>query len=284
MKKSIFLLMAFICVVTHCNHKKQAEFTILPDYVYYYYIPELLNGKVDRVTEKYYGFIPDGVTIRKGGVTIKKSDSLTAYELDSLYCDNIIESTFDSSGDIKSIMFLDESNQVISGWEFSKENNLLTLAKEINNDTVSRYDKLKCNSDGTIIEVSRFRAVVDTLISSYTYEFSLDGDTETRQNYDFRGIPSQKTISVVHHNGQYLNVAHYDKNGVYTNGMEFKYNEKGDCVEWANYYGKDKKASSGWILTDIDYDNYGNWIMKIIKASHGMNGVYLRTYTYFNNL
>jgi hypothetical protein len=131
MKRVIFLLLAFVFIVTSCNHKNQAEFTRLRDYGNYYSVPEKLNGRVEKVTEKLYGFIPGGVTIKEGGVSIKKGDSLITFELDSLYCDNIFEFTFDNSGDIKSILYLDASNKVDSKWDFIKENDVLTLVKKI---------------------------------------------------------------------------------------------------------------------------------------------------------
>ena len=61
--------------------------------------------------------------------------SYYAAELDSLtYTGNFV-ATFDESGDIVSCKWLDENDKILSKWEISKENNLMSRADYMENDT-----------------------------------------------------------------------------------------------------------------------------------------------------
>ena len=117
----------------------------------------------------------------------------------------------------------------------------------------------------------------------------MKGDTVTRQYYDKRGIainnyensgiPIHKRMAIVDEYGQFLNVAYYDKDGVYTGGQENKFNEKGTFIGSISY-DKDKNVKREYYFSDLEYDDHGNLIKKNYKGEKGV--VFIeRTYTYY---
>jgi len=259
--------------VNSCKDKKPPEYSMLGKYSpYENYSPERLIGKVQKVIQKGYWAIPDGDAFRKGNrVTIK--------ERKSLYYD--WEVIFDESGDIKTYSLMDENNKVFRKKELFKENNILTLAT---NDSNSVYDKLKCNSEGDIIELSQFSTGVDTLMWRVTFKFSLNRDTLTQQVYDYKGILRTKVIAVVDKDGQFSSKSYYDGNGIYIRGQEFKFNEKRNLIEGSSSYNKDKKLTVDVSFSHFEYDKKGNWIKAIMVpqfVNEGDTVIWERTYTYF---
>jgi hypothetical protein len=272
MRKVLFILLAIVITSTGCKNKKSAEYTKLGEYTPYDRLHEKLCGKVEKVTQKIYWVIPDGKTFKKGNL-------LNTHEHDSANLLYDFEVTFYESGAVKSSVYLDENNKVVRKWELFQENNILTIAKYTCKDTLRVYNKLKCNSNGDIIAASQFRNGVDTLIYSYTYTISRKGDTETLQNYDYRGNPFSKMVAIVDKDGQFLNVSNYNKDGIYTGGHEIILTEKGNLSE-RYLYDKDKNQTWEY-CTGYEYDNYGNWIKVLVKDNKGTMTMYERTYTYF---
>jgi hypothetical protein len=276
MKKFIFVLVVIVFAATSCKNKQPDVYTILGEATPFANVNEKLNGKVEKVAEKYYWAIPDGNSFKKG-------NHVTDHERDSLKWGKDWECTFDSSGDIKTCFGINDNNKIIWMWEFFKENNILISAKLTNMDTLSQSVKLKCNSDGAVIEALRFRPVVDTLISTWTYKFNSRGDTLIRQNYNLKGIPTYYRVSVVGKDGQFLNTAFYNRNKSYTGGNDNIFDEKGNFIGWT-LYDKDKKVTAKWILSDFEYDNNDNWIKAVLKDASGKSDIVSiveRTYTYF---
>lgn len=281
MKKLVYLLLIIVFAFTNCKNKKPAGFTTIGDYSPYWVIFEKLNGKVEKVTEKYYWTIPDGDTFKKGKAITRDERAGIA--------PSDFETTYYNSGDVKITNWVDENNKVLSKWELFKENEILTSARYTKNDTLRRYQKLKCNSNGDIIEASLIESGVDTLIYYFTEKTSMKGDTVTRQyfdksgipinNYENSGIPIHKRMAVPDEYGQFLYVAWYDKDGVYTGGLENKFNEKGNYVG-SVYYDKEKNVLRNYSFSDPEYDDHGNWIKHIYKGEKGT--IYIeRTYTYY---
>ncbi len=273
MKKFLFLFLSIIFIVTGSNNIKPPEYSMLGFYSpYQNYSPERLIGKVEKVIQKGYWAIPDGDAFRKG-------NPITLKERKSLYYD--WEVIFDESGDVKTYIYIDENNKVLRKTELFKENNILTLATY--NDSYSVYDKLRCNSEGDIIELSQFSTGVDTLMWRNTFKFSLKRDTLTQQVYDYKGILRTKIIAVVDKDGQFSSKSYYDGNGIYLRGHEFKFNEKRNFIEGSSY-NKNKKISVDVKFSHFEYDQKGNWI-KAIMVPLFVNEddivILERTYTYF---
>jgi hypothetical protein len=272
MKKLLFLLLATVLIMTGCTSKKPAKFTVLGDYTPYNAFPENFIGKVEKVIEKNYWAIPDGDTFKKGNlITIKDRDSLN--------WSNDFEATFDIAGDIVSCNYLNENNQSIYKWELMKENNILTSAKVILKDTVRISQKLKCNADGKIIEISTYRSIVDTLISSSNIKYSEKGDTITRQFFNYKGAPTAKQIYLYNDEGQFLRRESYNEEGTFNGANDVEYNDKGKISRLTFYY-KDKKVFLDGHYT-YDYDQKGNWTKAIAKDNKGNVVIEERTYTYF---
>lgn len=271
MKKFLFLFLAIIFIVTGFKNKEPAEYTILGLYsANMNFSPERLIGKVEKVIEKNYWAIPDGDAFRKGNPITMKERKGQFYDWEVI---------FDESGDIKTCIYIDENNKVLRKVELFKENNILTLATY--NDSYSVYDKLRCNSEGDIIELSQFSTGVDTLMWRNTFEFSLKRDSLTWQVYDHKGILRTRIIAVVDNDGQFSSRLFYDENGKYQRGQEYKYNEKRNLIELISY-NKKKKITKDIYFSHFEYDQEGNWIKRIVKNNDNDNIVIAeRTYTYF---
>lgn len=268
----LFLLLAIIFIV-NCQNKKPPEYSMLGFYSpYQNYSPERLIGKVEKVIQKGYWAIPDGDAFRKGNrVTIK--------ERKSRYYD--WEVIFDESGDVKTCIYIDENNKVLRKVELIKENNILTLATY--DDSRSVYDKLKCNSEGDIIELLQFSTGVDTLMWRNSFKFSLKRDTLTNLIYDHKGILRAKAISLVDKDGQFSSRSYHDGNGIYQRGQEFEFNEKRNFIKGSSYNER-KELTVDVYFSDFEYDQKGNWIKAIMVplfVNEGDTVIWERTYTYF---
>ena len=268
----LFLLLAIIFIV-NCQNKKPPEYSMLGFYSpYQNYSPERLIGKVEKVIQKGYWAIPDGDAFRKGNrVTIK--------ERKSRYYD--WEVIFDESGDVKTCIYIDENNKVLRKVELIKENNILTLATY--DDSRSVYDKLKCNSEGDIIELLQFSTGVDTLMWRSSFKFSLKRDTLTNLIYDHKGILRAKAISLVDKDGQFSSRSYHDGNGIYQRGQEFEFNEKRNFIKGSSYNER-KELTVDVYFSDFEYDQKGNWIKAIMVplfVNEGDTVIWERTYTYF---
>jgi hypothetical protein len=276
MKKPVILLIAIVFVIIGCKSKKTTEYTVLGLYTPYQNAgtPEKLIGKVEKMTERCYWAIPDGDTFKKG-------NPITDIERDSIGWPPNWECTFDKSGDPVICSWLYANNKSIRRYEMFKENNILTLAKLYYNDTLGKYEKIRHNADGDIIEQKVFNAVVDTLLFTYISQYSLKRDTLIRQFYDYKGIPSSKRIAIVDKDGKYLSFTYYKEDGTPVRGQEFKYNEKGNNLGLIKWEDNKENVTEHWYLSPVEYDQKGNVIMSIVKNKKGMVSIWERTYTYF---
>lgn len=259
---------------TGCNNKKPAEYTMLGEYTPYSNIHEKLYGKVEKVIQKFYWAIPDGEKFTKGKL-------VTDHERDSLGLMRDFGVLFDNSGDVVNSYSFNENGKIIGRWDLIKENNVLTIARRTNMDTLSIYHKLKCNSDGEVTEAGRYMPVADTLISSYSIRYNMKHDTQTFQSYSYKGLPTTKRIAVADDDGQFLNVSFYNKDGSYTGGQDYNYKEKGTQTGLI-YYDKNKKPYQQFNYYDIELDSHDNWIKIATKGKTGPAFIAERTFTYFN--
>lgn len=270
MKNSVFLLLAIVFAITGCK-EKSSEYVLLSDYTPYTSYHEKINGRVEKLTEKLYWAITEGDTYKKG-------NHITTNERDSLGWFYDYDVTYNESGDMKACLFMDDNGNVVSKWEFIKENDDLILCNRTRLDTLRRVEKWEVKSNGDI-DASRIRAEVDTLISNFTFTYSMKGDTETYQNYNYRGIPTVKSVRALDEYGQYVTVANY-RDGVYTTGHDIKYDEKGYQVGNINY-DKDKNITADWDMIPLEFDENENWVMRIFSRDKDVLCIAERTITYF---
>ena len=272
MKKILLFILAVLFLNNLFTQEAPPEYSMLGFYSpYQNFSPERLIGKVEKVIQKGYWAIPDGDAFRKG-------NPITLKERKSRYYD--WEVIFDESGDVKSYIYIDENNKILKKVELFKENNMLTLATY--NDSYGVYDKLRCNSEGDIIELLQFSTGVDTLMWRNTFKFSLKRDTLTQQLYDYKGILRAKVISLVDKDGQFSSKSYFDGNGIYFRGHEFKFNEKRNFIKGSSY-NKDKKLTVDVYFSHFEYDQKGNWIKAImlpLYVNEGDTVIWERTYTY----
>ncbi len=280
MKKPVILLIAIVFVIISCKNKKTTEYTVLGLYTPYQNAgtPEKIIGKVEKMTERGYWAIPDGDTFKKG-------NPITDIERDSIGWPPNWECTFDISGDPVTCSWLYANNKSIRRYETFKENNILTLAKLYYNDTLGKYEKIRHNADGDIIERKVFDAVADTLLYSYINKFSTKKDTNILAVYDYKGIPigSIKT-AIVDKDGKYLSTytVYIEGGKTHMFGQEFKYNEKGNNLGLIKWEDNKENVTEHWYASPVEYDQKGNVIMSIVKNKKGMVSIWERTYTYFD--
>jgi len=271
MKKIIFLLVLVILMAIGCKNEKPSEFTMLPDYTTSMY-PEKLVGRVEKMTEKNYWAIPDGEKYKKG-------NPISMKELDSLGWTEDFEVVFDNTGLLVTISGIDETARTIWVNEFLKENNVYTERKLFENDTLKFYDKLKCDENGNIIEITGFRAPEDTVIVTTKKIINAKGDTIENQWFNNKGELAGKRINIYDDLHQRRQVTGYDKDGNYQWRCEDIYNEKGKPSK-RTWYDKEENISSVEEFT-YEYDKKGNWVIEYYKDEKNHISIMERTYTYF---
>jgi len=280
MKKLVVIVMASVFLAIACKSTKKAEFTLLTEPSNY---NEKLNGKVEKITEKTYWAIAEGDNFKKGNlVTTKEHDSL------GFYYD--FEAKFDSSGDhVLSYNMLDDKNNIVSNWQYFKENSRVSMTKwtlgdpfyiEMYKSPISGYTKYEYNDKGQITEAVDYMANIDTIIYRWTNKYSEAGDTHKLQQFDSKGILLGSWNNLNNDKKQYLGGVNFDKDGVIRWSWEIEYNEKGFWSEWTNY-DKDKIVTSTYTRTYPEYDAKGNWINAITRNNKGQTWFSERTYTYF---
>ena len=78
MKNGIALLFVIVIISYGCKTNKKTESTILGEYTpNFNWLNEKLNGKVEKLIEKFYWGVADGDNVKKGDlITSKEADSL----------------------------------------------------------------------------------------------------------------------------------------------------------------------------------------------------------------
>lgn len=258
--------------VAGCKNKKQVVFTVLGVFTPYQMNMEKLNGKVEKVIETNYWTVPDTESFKKG-------DKMTKKVLDSLNYTGDFEATFDEAGDLVSCAIMDENKKIDNKWELTKENNILVRANYTYNDTLRRYQKLKCDKNGDIIEYASFKAVVDTLLERWVVERNTRGDTVIYKVINYKGELIFKALFLYNDLEQFIGYQGYDKDGNYSGGNESKYDDLGKVSELI-FYNKDKKPTSENNFIN-EYDSKGNWVKQICKDKKGFAIIGERVYKYF---
>jgi ATP-dependent exoDNAse (exonuclease V) alpha subunit len=272
MKKLILFLAVTLFAVGGCKEKKQADYTILGFYTPYSGYMERLNGKVETVTETNYWAVPEGETFVKG----KK---MTSKELDSLNYTGDFTARFDEAGDLVSCTWYDENKKMLAKWEITKENNMMNRAEYTSDDTLRYYHKLKCDSEGDIIESEVYNAAADTLMWKGIAEKSVNGDTVTYKYFDNKGELNRKVLDIYNDKGLFQGYQSYDKDGNYLGSDELIYDENGKGTG-IKFFDKDKNTTAANIFIN-EYDAKGNWIKTICKDEKGFTIIGERVYTYF---
>lgn len=265
-------MVLIVFATTGCKEKTPPDITVLGFYTPYQAYMEKLNGKVEAVTETNYWAVPEGETFVKGA-------KMTSKELDSIQYTGDFTARFDEAGDLVSCTYLDENSKVLSKWEIVKENDVMVKAQYTLNDTIRRYDKLKCNPEGEIMGGEVFNAVADTLVQSITGEKSVKGDTVKYQYFNFKGEARNKVLYIYGSSGQLLGFQSYDKDGNYMGGDEVTYDDKGELAG-IKFFDKDKNITAENTFTN-QYDTKGNPTSTICKDSNGFTVICVRVYTYF---
>ena len=273
MKKLLFILVSLVFLMTGCDKQKPAEYTILGVYTPYENFPEKLVGKVEKITEINYWAIPQGDTYIRG-------DRITIKDRDSLNWTNDFEAVYDNSGDLVLCNYIDENNKSIRKRELFKENNVPVSGKDTQRDTLRYVENIKCNATGEISEIIVTRALVDTLLYTGKYTYSIKKDTITEHWSDYLGDPYARILEIYNTEGQFILTEFYDKNGDFAGAVEVKYNDRGK-ISNLTAFDKDKTIYSVNEMT-YEYDTKGNWIKAIVTDSESGKVVYVeRSYSYF---
>jgi hypothetical protein len=232
-----------------------------------------MNGKVAKVSERTYWAVADGDNFKKGNL-------VTGKERDSLKWDGDKEITFDTAGNEIICMWPDENNKYIGIDLTLYQNNKPDSAKWIWGDTLQGYAKIKCNDQGKVINVANYFGKPDTLRDTWTFNYSKAGDTIEIQNFDNKGVLTNKYLHFFNDKGQFIGGEAYNKDGVLDALWKISYNEKGKVSEWTKL-DKDKKVKEVYTRTYPDYDAKGNWVKAITKDNKGHIVMSERTYFYY---
>lgn len=266
-------MISAVFMITGCKNTKQAELTTLGIYSPNWFIgyDEKLHGKIEKVTEKLYWGEADGDTVQKG-------NQITSKEADSLGWGYAWEMTFDNLGNPLSCSLLDENNKYVGGWKMFQMNNILDSAVWKWGDTISTYQKIKCNEKGRIIGASQYRSNVDTLMLTWTESINKTGDTIEYQMFNNKGVLTWRFLKIYNEKGQVKGTESY-ANGIFSGLSNLIYNENSDLSS-GTFFDKDKKVEN-IMNRSYEYDDQGNWIRMVSKDNHGGINVHERTYSYF---
>ncbi len=260
-----------ILAFSGCMEKEKKVYTILGDYTPYGGYYEKMDGRVKSVIEKNYWAVPEGASYIKGNpVTMKDRDTLN-WTPD-------FEAVFDVAGDLVICRQMDETGKVISSWELIKENDVLTSARYVEDDTLRVYQKLRCNEVGDIIELEQYRAGADTLINKWNLKTSINKDTVEYFRTEPDGFSSRRAVSFFNKAGDMIGSENYSKEGELLGLDRIIYNEQGKMMD-LTFYDKDMKTTAANYFT-YEYDEMGNWIKTIVKDDRGLVIIGERQYTY----
>jgi len=273
MKRRVVFLIVFVLIFFRCGTNKKTEYTILGEYTpTQYWLIEKLNGKVEKLTEKFYWGVADGDNVVKGNL-------ITSKEADSQGWGYIYELNFDPAGTLLGHKKFTEKNEYIGGWQFFIRNDRPDSAQRIWHDTVKIYDKLKYNRQGVLTEVSEYNANNDTLVFSWTKTISRNEDTVEYKVYNKEGELTWKTLHLFDEKGLFVGYEYYGPDGTQKNSARVTNNEEGFASEIVFFDGN--KNITNVMMRSYEYDHKGNWIKMAVKNNKGEMNVHERTITYY---
>jgi hypothetical protein len=272
MKKLFVLFIAVVSITIGCKNNPKADYTILGEFTPSVLLPEILNWKVEKMTEKIYW----GLAV---GDNVKKGNQITTKEADSLGWGYAYEVTFDKKGDLISCNYFNENNNYVGGAQLFRKNNRLDSLFNIMYDTIKEYYKFKCDKEGSWIECKVHNANTDTLMYSFTKSINNTGDKIEYQQFNYKGGLNVKMLALYNDRKQFTGLESYDKDGVFQGSTIITYNDKGKLLT-ATFFDNDKKIS-GDFNRKYEYDSKGNWIKTVSRNAAGQIAIHERTYTYF---
>lgn len=271
MKKLSVLFIAVILIAIGCKINPEADYTVLGEFTPSVLLPEILNGKVEKMTEKIYWGLPDGDTVKRGSqITTKEADTLGygyAYEV-----------AFDNKGDLISCNYFNENNDYVGGAQLFTINNRLDSLFNTMYDTIKEYYKFKCDKEGRWNECKVYNANTDTLMYSYTKNINTNRDTIEYQQFNNKGGPDFKMLFLYNDKKQFTGLESYDKDGVFQGSSKITYNDKGKILN-ATFFDKDKKSNYNF-NRKYEYDTKGNWLKTVSRDTTGKIAIHERTYFY----
>lgn len=265
--------MAMVLVSLGCKNNRQPEFTVLGEYTANgFWLHERLNGKVEKLTEKFYWGVADGDNVKKGNI-------ITAKEADTLGFGYINELNFDTAGNLLNCRFCDENNKFIGGWQLLTMNTFLDSAVRVWHDTIQAYDKLKYNKQGELTEGASYDPGPDTLTFKWIKTISIKGDTVKYEVYNSKGDLSGQFLYLFDENGLFTGYEEYGPDGSRKGYDRIIYNDKGAAAE-ITFFDENNKPFYVMKRT-FEYDSHGNWIKMTVRNEKGEMNVHERTITYF---
>jgi hypothetical protein len=273
MKKEIALCIVIVFISFGCKTNQKTEYTILGEYTPIgNWLIEKLNGKVEKLTEKYYWGVAEGENVRKGNM-------ITSKEADSVGFGYICELNFDAEGNLVSNKNYSENYEYIGGWQFFQKNNRPDSVQRIWKDTIRSYDRLEYNGQGLLIKVSGYNANTDTLMYTWTKTISKNGDSTEYLVCNNKGDLTWRLLHLFDKQGVFIGFESYGPDGTMRGSNKIIYNDNGNASEVTFFDGSRKPTN---VMKRVyEYDSKGNWIKLTATNDKGGMNVHERTITYF---
>lgn len=252
MKKINLFCMVIILTLFSCNTPKteQTATTVVQFYTFFADNPLFLNGKVKSVKYRTYWPINNNGAIEKGLL-------MTNAERDSMGFSYDFIAYFNEDGVLQKVEILD-GDKVISYWETEIEGKVISLAKQVEKDTVRYIHKYMYDEKFHEVALENYRGVVDTLLNRHEVKTNEEGFITESKIVSNNGEVLIRYALTLDENSRYLERKHYNKDDSLIFHLKRNFNDKG-FVASSEILVSSKSAGYNNKFEYTAYDEKGNW-------------------------
>ena len=249
MKQILLFIAAIMMIVSSCKEPPPTKTTTLADFTPYNRSPMILKGQVKSLTWRtYWAKEVDG--------KIEKGEIITRSERDSLNLMSDWNLLINEDGHLTKTEYISYDGQ-INYWDFEILDNKLVKAIWNYLGESRVYWTFSYDDNGKLIERSRYRIGVDTLLNKQIATYYENGFRKEILNFNFKEQLTGKQIWKWNDSGQSTEYLTYDASDKLTSTMEVGYDENGNLTNMV--FDSPDRGVRTFEFRDLILDDMGNF-------------------------
>ena len=274
MRNLVFIMLGVLLLFSGCNNTPEVVYTTnLSFFTPYQNFPEYLNGQLVSVEEmNYLASMVDGEIVKGELINKEIRDSL------KLSSQNFT-TYFNEDGEMTHIDYYYDVNDTRT-WKVEYQNNMMTYAEFIRDDTVRSYYKIINDEYGSLSSSKFFLKNNDEL--RYTYKFNTNdkGFWTSAEQFNSEGEKVGSRVLVLDDNNLTTDYKVLNASDSLLSEVRCTYNDKGFYTK-AVYMGGDGEIRRTNDIEYTKYDEKGNWLKSVIYNNGELMSICERKYEYY---
>jgi hypothetical protein len=238
----------------------------------YVITPEFLNGQVKTLDQRTYrARLENGEIVQGERITLKERDSLGwSYDFTA---------HFDPEGMILSVDYLDDNAESYGYNAVETREGRYVRSEWIENDTLRQYSLFQYDDEGQLIRSETFRADVDTLMNSLSFETNENGLVIGGQWMNYLDEPDDSWSFEPDENGLVTYWERKNRDGNILSWGKMTYNEQGMATAM-QIMRRDSTIIDN-VIDYIEMDEKGNWLKAVYYKNGEPDGMDIRKIVYY---